>query len=69
MHDLLHEMAHNIFVQECLKVFHKIMCSIDDLARMWIALGFIQQSRIQGETTKNIERWHFDILVQKSFFG
>ncbi|KAH0464811.1 hypothetical protein IEQ34_004914 [Dendrobium chrysotoxum] len=40
----------------------------DDLARMWIALGCIQPSLIQRETTENIGGWYFDILVKKSFF-
>ncbi|XP_020596732.1 putative disease resistance RPP13-like protein 1, partial [Phalaenopsis equestris] len=43
--------------------FHK-----DDLVRMWIALGFIQESSIEGETLEDIGGRHFDVLVRKSFF-
>ncbi|KAI0494375.1 hypothetical protein KFK09_024509 [Dendrobium nobile] len=44
------------------------MFNTDDLARMWIALGFIQPSHIQGETIKNIGGRYFDIVVKKIFF-
>ncbi|KAL0928765.1 hypothetical protein M5K25_000686 [Dendrobium thyrsiflorum] len=50
-----------IFAQD--HVFDK-----DDLIRMWIALGFIQPSHIQGETMEDIGGRYFDILVKKSFF-
>ncbi|XP_020591553.1 putative disease resistance protein RGA3 [Phalaenopsis equestris] len=40
----------------------------DDLVRMWIALGFIQESSIEGETLEDIGGSYFDILVIKSFF-
>ncbi|XP_020576509.1 putative disease resistance protein RGA3, partial [Phalaenopsis equestris] len=40
----------------------------DDLVRMWIALGFIQESKIEGETLEDIGGRYFDALVRKSFF-
>ncbi|XP_020583435.1 putative disease resistance RPP13-like protein 1 [Phalaenopsis equestris] len=40
----------------------------DDLVRMWIALGFIQESSIEGETLEDIGGRYFDVLVKKSFF-
>ncbi|XP_020595737.1 disease resistance protein RGA2-like [Phalaenopsis equestris] len=40
----------------------------DDLVRMWIALGFIQESSIEGETLEDIGGRYFDALVRKSFF-
>ncbi|KAL0915928.1 hypothetical protein M5K25_013396 [Dendrobium thyrsiflorum] len=40
----------------------------DDLVRMWIALGFIQQPHDQEWTMEDIGRMYFDVLVKKSFF-
>ncbi|XP_020583441.1 disease resistance protein RGA2-like [Phalaenopsis equestris] len=40
----------------------------DDLVRMWIALGFIQESSIEGETLEAIGGRYFDVLVRRSFF-
>ncbi|XP_020598241.1 disease resistance protein RGA2-like [Phalaenopsis equestris] len=40
----------------------------DDLVRMWIALGFIQESSIEGETLEDNGGRYFDDLVRKSFF-
>ncbi|KAI0513502.1 hypothetical protein KFK09_009526 [Dendrobium nobile] len=40
------------------------MFNTDDLVGMWIALGFIQPSHIQGETIENIGGSYFDILVK-----
>ncbi|XP_020582209.1 putative disease resistance protein RGA3 [Phalaenopsis equestris] len=39
-----------------------------DLVRMWIALGFIQESSIEGETLEDIGGRYFDAFVRKSFF-
>ncbi|KAL0920591.1 hypothetical protein M5K25_009736 [Dendrobium thyrsiflorum] len=43
--------------------FHK-----DDLVKMWIALGFIQQPNDQEWTMEDIGGRYFDVLVKKSFF-
>ncbi|PKU62119.1 putative disease resistance protein RGA4 [Dendrobium catenatum] len=40
----------------------------DDLVKMWIALGFIQQPHDQEWTMEDIGGMYFDILVKKSFF-
>ncbi|KAL0928305.1 hypothetical protein M5K25_000178 [Dendrobium thyrsiflorum] len=40
----------------------------DDLVRMWIALGFIQQPHDQEWTMEDIGGRYFDDLVKKSFF-
>ncbi|KAI0513958.1 hypothetical protein KFK09_009990 [Dendrobium nobile] len=40
----------------------------DDLVRMWIALGFIQQPHDQEWTMEDIGGMYFDVLVKKSFF-
>ncbi|PKU80398.1 Putative disease resistance protein RGA4 [Dendrobium catenatum] len=40
----------------------------DDLVKMWIALGFIQQPHDQEWTMEDIGGRYFDILVKKSFF-
>ncbi|XP_020699933.1 putative disease resistance protein RGA4, partial [Dendrobium catenatum] len=40
----------------------------DDLVRMWIALGFIQQHHDQEWTMEDIGGMYFDVLVKKSFF-
>ncbi|KAL0920594.1 hypothetical protein M5K25_009739 [Dendrobium thyrsiflorum] len=43
--------------------FHK-----DDLVKMWIALGFIQQPNDQEWTMEDIGGRYFDVLIKKSFF-
>ncbi|KAH0455318.1 hypothetical protein IEQ34_015350 [Dendrobium chrysotoxum] len=43
--------------------FHK-----DDLVKMWIALGFIQQPHDQEWTMEDFGGMYFDVLVKKSFF-
>ncbi|KAI0514005.1 hypothetical protein KFK09_010037 [Dendrobium nobile] len=40
----------------------------DDLVKMWIALGFIQQPHDQEWTMVDIGRMYFDVLFKKSFF-
>ncbi|KAH0462894.1 hypothetical protein IEQ34_007476 [Dendrobium chrysotoxum] len=40
----------------------------DDLLKMWIALGFIQQPHDQEWTMEDIGGRYFDVLVKKSFF-
>ncbi|KAL0924552.1 hypothetical protein M5K25_005390 [Dendrobium thyrsiflorum] len=40
----------------------------DDLVKMWIALGFIQQPHDQEWTMEDIGGMYFDVLVKKSFF-
>ncbi|KAH0463433.1 hypothetical protein IEQ34_008015 [Dendrobium chrysotoxum] len=40
----------------------------DDLVRMWISLGFIQQPHDQEWTMEDIGGRYFDVLVKKSFF-
>ncbi|XP_020600081.1 LOW QUALITY PROTEIN: putative disease resistance protein At3g14460 [Phalaenopsis equestris] len=40
----------------------------DDLVRMWIALGFIQESYNEGETLEDIGGRYFDVFIRKSFF-
>ncbi|KAL0920579.1 hypothetical protein M5K25_009723 [Dendrobium thyrsiflorum] len=40
----------------------------DDLVRMWIALGFIQQPYDQEWTMEDIGGMYFDVLVKISFF-
>ncbi|XP_020705546.1 putative disease resistance RPP13-like protein 1, partial [Dendrobium catenatum] len=40
----------------------------DDLVKMWIALGFIQQPHDQEWTMEDIGGRYFDVLVKKSFF-
>ncbi|KAI0514012.1 hypothetical protein KFK09_010045 [Dendrobium nobile] len=60
------------YLQNCLA-----FCSIfkqdyifgkDDLVKMWIALGFIQQPHDQEWTMEDIGGRYFDDLVKKSFF-
>ncbi|KAH0456535.1 hypothetical protein IEQ34_014442 [Dendrobium chrysotoxum] len=40
----------------------------DDLVKMWIALGFIQQPHDQEWTMEDIGGMYFDVLIKKSFF-
>ncbi|XP_020694912.1 putative disease resistance protein RGA4 [Dendrobium catenatum] len=40
----------------------------DDLVKMWIALGFIQQPHDQEWTMEDIGGMYFDVLVKKNFF-
>ncbi|KAH0461275.1 hypothetical protein IEQ34_008850 [Dendrobium chrysotoxum] len=40
----------------------------DDLVKMWIGLGFIQQPHDQEWTMEDIGGMYFDVLVKKSFF-
>ncbi|XP_020681990.1 putative disease resistance protein RGA4 isoform X1 [Dendrobium catenatum] len=40
----------------------------DDLVKMWIALGFIQQPHDQEWTMEDIGGMYFDVLVKKSLF-
>ncbi|KAH0463278.1 hypothetical protein IEQ34_007860 [Dendrobium chrysotoxum] len=40
----------------------------DDLVKMWVALGFIQQPHDQEWTMEDIGGMYFDVLVKKSFF-
>ncbi|KAH0469097.1 hypothetical protein IEQ34_002329 [Dendrobium chrysotoxum] len=51
----------SIFPQDCR--FDK-----NDLVKMWIALGFIQQPHDQEWTMEDIGGRYFDVLVKKSFF-
>lgn len=42
----------------------------DNLARMWVALGFVGVSSLVhgGQTTEDVARGYFDALLQRSFF-
>ncbi|PKU76595.1 putative disease resistance protein RGA3 [Dendrobium catenatum] len=42
--------------------------SKDDLVKMWVALGFIQQPHDQEWTMEDIGGRYFDVLVKKNFF-
>ncbi|KAI0514058.1 hypothetical protein KFK09_010092 [Dendrobium nobile] len=59
-------------IQNCFafcSIFRQDHCfDKDDLVKMWIALGFIQQPHDQEWTMEDIGGRYFDDLVKKSFF-